>query len=70
LILQAIVIYQEAMLKKKHPPMILPADVKSKEKVLHAVNDALKDIWVELTRIDRRLKALKKTIDEEAWSGE
>jgi uncharacterized coiled-coil protein SlyX len=53
------------MLKRKHPPMILPSDLKSKEKVLRAVNEALKEIWVELARLDHRLKRIKKKIDEE-----
>jgi hypothetical protein len=52
------------VLKKKHPPMILPADLKSKEKILRAVNDALKDAWVELARLDQRLKRLKKKVED------
>jgi len=47
------------MLKHKHPQMILPADLKSKEKVLRAMNEALKKIWIELARLARRLKRLK-----------
>ena len=53
------------MLKRKHPPMILPSDLKSKEKVLRAVNEAVTEIWVELARLDRRLKRLKSKIEEE-----
>jgi hypothetical protein len=45
--------------------MILPADLKSKEKVLRAVNQALKDVWVELPRLDRLLKRQKKKLDGE-----
>jgi hypothetical protein len=30
--------------------MILPADLKSKNKVPRAVNEALKDIWIEVRR--------------------
>jgi hypothetical protein len=51
------------MLKEKNPPMVLSADLKSKEKVLRAVNGALKEVWVELARLDRRLKRLKKGLD-------
>jgi uncharacterized coiled-coil protein SlyX len=45
--------------------MILPAhlDLESKEKTLRAVNDALKEAWVELARLDRRLKPLKGGAD-------
>jgi uncharacterized coiled-coil protein SlyX len=39
--------------------------LKSKEKVLSAVNDALKEAWIELARLDRRLKRLKNKINEE-----
>lgn len=53
------------MLKKKHPPMILSADLKSRDKSLRAVNEALKDAWVELARFDRRIKQLKKRVDDE-----
>jgi hypothetical protein len=53
------------MLKKKHPPMILSADLKSNEKLIRAMNHLLKEIWVELSRIDRRLKRIKKKVDGE-----
>jgi uncharacterized coiled-coil protein SlyX len=51
------------VLKKKHPPMILAGHLKSKEKMIRAVNDVLKETWVELARLDRRLKELKKKVD-------
>jgi hypothetical protein len=53
------------MLKEKNPPMILSADLKSKDKTLRTVNRVLEGIWVELARLDRRLKRLKKGHDGE-----
>jgi hypothetical protein len=53
------------MLKKKNPPMILSAELKSRDKALRAVNNALKEVWVELARLDRRIKQLKKRVDGE-----
>jgi uncharacterized coiled-coil protein SlyX len=38
---------------------------KSKEKALRAMNDVLKEIWVEFARIARRLKWIKKKVDAE-----
>jgi hypothetical protein len=51
-------------MKKKNPPMILPAHLKSTEKTVHVLNEVLRDIWIELARLDRRLKDLRRRIDD------
>jgi hypothetical protein len=50
------------MLKKKNPPMILKGHLTSVEQTLRATNHTLKDIWIELTVIDRRLRTLKDQV--------
>jgi uncharacterized coiled-coil protein SlyX len=51
-------------MKKKHPPMILPAHLRSTEKTVRVLNEMLRDIWIELARLARRLKNLRKRIDD------
>ena len=52
------------MLKKRNPPMILKGHLTSLEHAIRTLNHTLKEIWIELAALDRRLRKLKDQMKE------